>query len=620
MPRLTVVCVVCLLIVGVIAGNVADARPFGAVATKHYRLPRHAAPHRPAMTMLLGNRRVERAQDRAPAGLEQAFRVTARASGTTTHIAVYIDRRSHASHVNVVLYADRRGRPGRRITSGTLRSPRAGQWDYISVRRASVHAGRRYWLAILAARGTLFLRDRHRGGCRRVTSRPHNLRALKAVRRAEHRVKLCAMSAYAGGILAAKHGGPSGGTPPSPVSPPSSSGLPPSAPPPRVPQRPPCTTTVASMSALSTLVATAPGGTVICIAPGSYTGMSVSGAHASDVVIEPAPSLDPNGAGLVTIGLSSSLTDGFGNRVAANVAPNSSHIVLLDLHFTNELSIADGSSNITVDHNDFTQVGNGGGEMINFATSDCTAPNAPSWSGCSPEPPVSNVTITGNRFHGIDSQGDDVLHTNNFRNLTITANEITGAVENNAGGHVDCLQNVYGGQGLLFAYNYEHDNECQGFFVKDGDTSNITYDDNLFVRDTLPATNGGSSYSSSQLYNANGFVAERNTIWDGKGFTLRCSSSSVPCRATMDHNAIYMLNNGNRGDPTFFSLSESYNLFATSGFNASSGTDQTNAHAGFACGSSCGNGTVAGDDYRLSPNPSGIGIDWAPSLYTYGPG
>ena len=37
------------------------------------------------------------------------------------------------------------------------------------------------------------------------------------------------------------------------------------------------------------------------------------------------------------------------------------------------------------------------------------------------------------------------------------------------------------------------------------------------------------------------------------------------------------------------------------------------------CGSSCGNGTVAGDDYRLASNPNNIGIDWAPSQFTYGP-
>jgi hypothetical protein len=335
------------------------------------------------------------------------------------------------------------------------------------------------------------------------------------------------------------------------------------------------------------------------------------------VIVESEPGLDPNGAGRVTIGLSSTLTDGFGNAVAANIAPNSSHIVLLDLYFTNELSIAHGSTNITVEHDDFSQIGGGGGEMINFATSDCTVPNAPTWSSCSPEDPVSNVDITGNNFHGISSQGDDVLHTNNFRNLTVTANEISGAIEN--GDHVDCLQNVFGGQTLTFAYNYEHDNECQGFFLKDGDITGVTFDENLFVRDGLPAINGGSSDSSAQVYNTNGLVAQNNTIWDGKGLTLRCISSSVPCAAAINHNVAYVLDNGNRGDPTFFTLSESYNIFGTSGLGTGSGTDQVNPQPAFACGSSCGNGTVAGDNYQLATNPSNIGITWSPSQYVYGP-
>jgi hypothetical protein len=285
------------------------------------------------------------------------------------------------------------------------------------------------------------------------------------------------------------------------------------------------------MGALSSAVQTAPGGSVICVAPGSYTGMALGGAHASDVTVEPEPTLDPNGAGKVTIGLSSTLTDGFGNTVAANVAPSSSHIVIHNFYFTGELSIAYGSSYITVSNNNMTEGGQvGGGEYINFGTSNCQAPNAPTWTNCQPMAPVTNVTISGNDFHNNNQTsqgGDDVLHTNNFQNLTITGNEFSNIVENGAGGHVDCLQNVFGGSGLTFSYNYEHDNECQGFFLKDGDITNVTFDENLFLRDTVPATNGGSSASSTQVYNTTNFIAENNTIWDGKGLTLRCVNSRV---------------------------------------------------------------------------------------------
>ena len=585
----------------------------------HRALPRL----RPATHLLFGDRTVGHATRQSRPGIAQAFRFVDRSSGRISAISVYVGSPARASRLFVGIYSNGRHAPGTRLTSGSLARPRGRAWNLVHVRRASLSAGKVYWLAVLGEQRTLRFRAHTARSCMSVSSLRHRLSRLPARWQGGRRGDVCLISAFAKGISTRLHGspappgGPPAGKPPtgkpvSPVAP---------APPvgPGVPVRPSCTTTVSSTSAASAAVASAPGGAAICLAPGSYIGLNLSGAHSANVTVESEPGLDPNGAGRVTIGLSSTLTDGFGNPVAANVAPNSSNIVLLDLYFTNELSIAHGSTNIVVDHNDFSQVGNGGGEMINFATSDCTAPNAPSWSGCSPEDPVSNVTITGNNFHGIDSQGDDVLHTNNFRNLTITANEISGAVENNAGGHVDCLQNVFGGQGLVFADNYEHDNECQGFFLKDGDITNVTFDDNLFLRDELPATNGGSSQSSSQVYNTANFVAQNNTIWDGKGLTLRCASSSVGCTAQINHNLIWVFNNGNRGDPTVFNLNEGFNVFESMGFGAGGANDQVTPHPAFMCGSRCGDGTVAGDDYRLAANPSHVGITWAPSQYVYGP-
>jgi hypothetical protein len=312
------------------------------------------------------------------------------------------------------------------------------------------------------------------------------------------------------------------------------------------------------------------------------------------------------------------LTNGTGGLVAAAIAPGSSHIVVRNLYIRNELSIGAGSSFISVVHDDFSQVGNGDGMMIDFITSDCMVPNSPTWPGCRPEPPVSDVLISGNNFHGISRTGSDVLHTNNFRTLRVTGNEISGAVED--GNHVDCLQNVFGGSNLTFDHNYEHDNECQGLFLKDGDIRNVTFDDNLFVRDTLPAVNGGSSASTSQVLDTANLVAQHNTIWDDKGLTFRCLSSSVPCTASADHNLFSYLTNGNHGDSTLYSLRESFNIFANAPWSLHpSSTDRVNAHPAFLCGSKCGNGTIAGDDYRLTNNPHKIGIDWTPSQYKYGP-
>jgi hypothetical protein len=586
----------------------------------------HGAGKRRAF--LLGRRRIGHRAASSASGRARAFRFVARFSGRIAAIAVYVAGHNRARRLSAGLYSNHHGRPAIRLTSGSLeRRPTGHVWSRIAVHPRVVHAGRSYWIAVLARGGSLPFRDRRGHNCTSEASRRRHLAALPSKWGRGRLRRGCQISAYAVGRKkkfakrpAKRTGHSNGGTRSTGGSGGSGSriipGIPPS--PPTRPARPKCTTIVSSMPALSSAVAHASGGTVVCIAPGSYSGLSLSGAHGSDVTVESEPGLDPNGRGKVTIGLSSTLTDGFGNAVAANIAPNSNHLVLLDLYLTNELSIAHGSSDITIEHNDFTQIGNGGGMMVNFATSNCRAPNAPSWSGCEPEGVVSNITIAGNNFHGITGDGADVLHTNNFRNMRVTANEISGAVEN--GNHVDCLQNVYGGTGLTFDHNYEHDNECQGFFVKDGDTTNITFDDNLFVRDSLPATNGGSSDSSTQVYNTTNLVVRNNTIWDEKGLTLRCVSSSVSCTATASNNLLWVFNNGNRGDGTLFALGGGLNIFNTgSGFSTGGPTDHVNARPGFMCGSQCGTGTRAGDDYRLASQLSQIGIDWAPAQYTYGP-
>ena len=89
--------------------------------------------------------------------------------------------------------------------------------------------------------------------------------------------------------------------------------------------------------------------------------------------------------------------------------------------------------------------------------------------------------ISGNHFHGIGQSGsEDAIHLDNWRNVTVSRNEFDHIIE--SGNHTDCLQSVYGGTNLTFTRNYEHDNDCQGFFVKDGDATNVTVSDNLFVR------------------------------------------------------------------------------------------------------------------------------------------
>ena len=118
-------------------------------------------------------------------------------------------------------------------------------------------------------------------------------------------------------------------------------------------------------------------------------------------------------------------------------------------------------------------------------------------------PPVSNITIRGNR---ISRPQTDAMFLTNFRNVVIEDNEITGVVEN--GAHNDTMQTVWGGDGLVFRHNYIHDNDGQGFFIDDGRVTNVVVSDNLFLR--VPP-----NFWQIHIFNVIGAVGlEGNTLWD----------------------------------------------------------------------------------------------------------
>ena len=109
----------------------------------------------------VGSPRVGPSPDTNPAGRAEAFRSVAGSSGTsTTRLSVYLDRTSTATRVQVGLYADASGGPGRLLASGTVRTPVAGSWNTVSVPATSVRAGRcrRPATAGVAGRRTVLLR------------------------------------------------------------------------------------------------------------------------------------------------------------------------------------------------------------------------------------------------------------------------------------------------------------------------------------------------------------------------------------------------------------------------------------------------------------------------------
>jgi Right handed beta helix region len=346
----------------------------------------------------------------------------------------------------------------------------------------------------------------------------------------------------------------------------------------------PCGIRVASLGSAAEAVARAPAGGVVCLTAGSYPGkLSLAADDSADVTLQAAP-----GAHVST----------------GPIAIAGSHIVVRDLWVNGEIALAAGSSFVTLEHNDISNAHNGG-EGIVFDTSDCTAPNAPMWPGCEAQAPIANVTISANRIHNIGvGHSEDAIHLDNWRNVTISGNELEHIVE--TGNHTDCLQSVYGGTNLIFTHNYEHDNDCQGFFVKDGDATNVSFTENLFLRDQV-----GAYANFAQIWNVHGLTIQHNTIWDGKGLALAADNASVMPSARIDHNVFSnLVVEPPVGTP--YAIAEHDNLFGQAPWSfRASPTDRLASHPRFA--------DLAREDYRLARNPHGIGVDWSPAGQHYGP-
>ncbi len=346
-----------------------------------------------------------------------------------------------------------------------------------------------------------------------------------------------------------------------------------------------CTSYASSLASAARAVAMAGHGGTVCLRAGSYTGqLSLNAKPTSDVVLAPAP-----GAHVST----------------GSISIAGSHIVVRDLWVHGEIALATGASNVTIEHDDISNAGGQGGEGIVFDTADCTVPNAPKWPGCEPQAPVANVTISANHIHDVGNGGsEDAIHLDNWRNVRITGNEFDHIVE--SGNHTDCVQSVYGGEGLVFDHNYEHDNDCQGFFVKDGDATNVSFTENLLVRDQL-----GSYANFAQIWNVRGLTIQHNTIWDGKGLALVANEASFEPTATIDHNLIAtFVIEPPIGTP--FAITEHDNIFGqTPSSLRMSRSDRTLARPRFV--------KPASDDYRLARNPRGVGVNWSPVGRLYGP-
>jgi hypothetical protein len=173
-----------------------------------------------------------------------------------------------------------------------------------------------------------------------------------------------------------------------------------------------------------------------------------------------------------------------------------------------EITIAAGVKGTVIEHNLIT----GGGHGIAAGGVNCTIPNGPVYPGCTSEPAFENTLIAYNEFHG--PFYEDPIHTNNFKNLRIEHNWIHDFEE--TGNHTDAWQNVWGGEEAVFRHNVISHFVGEGMLLKDGDVTNVKYEDNLVLESgTNEAAPSGEA--EFQAFGVHGIEILHNTYASAGG-------------------------------------------------------------------------------------------------------
>ncbi len=113
---------------------------------------------------LVGSAALQPDGDTTAGGEAEAFQYEALANGTVQSIWLYVNSGDTASSIVVGLYSNASGHPGTLLTHATIAAPVAGAWNSVDVPPVKVEQGATYWLAALAPKGTLSLRDLPGGG------------------------------------------------------------------------------------------------------------------------------------------------------------------------------------------------------------------------------------------------------------------------------------------------------------------------------------------------------------------------------------------------------------------------------------------------------------------------
>ena len=343
----------------------------------------------------------------------------------------------------------------------------------------------------------------------------------------------------------------------------------------------PCSLVVYSVMAVHAALAPAPPGKVICLGNGNYGKLELSAEKRA-----PGVTVRAANPGKATI-------DG--------AELSGSNLKLARFKIDDEVVIEPGSRKISVLHNRI------GGGYFGVEAGPTTSTN------------ISDTTIRGNLFAG--PFGEDAIRLNRYHDsgdsdpygVLIEGNEIRGVREN--GNHSDCLQSVWGGDGLYFRRNYLHDNRCQGFFVKDqpAPVARVVLEDNLMLRNDAPCAPAVVGYCGPpeivQIVGpTRGVRLTSNTIWTPGNDSPVGFRAGPFGRITVTGNVLFHAWSDWPGP--FSPFIQRGNLVCK--------WDGTLPPLGRSSSTSCEPSFLdpTADDYRLV---DGIGIDWAPRDQHYGP-
>ncbi len=352
------------------------------------------------------------------------------------------------------------------------------------------------------------------------------------------------------------------------------------APPPPPTEGGSCDQTVSAISAAQSALTSAAPGSVVCLADGTYGSLSLS-------MKRPAPgvTLRAQNPGQATLG---SVTASGGG-------------VAVERFVTGSLNATASADGVAFRHDSAT-----GGVYVIGTTSSY----------------AKNIEVSGNVIRPSTGSGEkDAFMLQRFQGLRIENNEIWIADED--GNHNDGLQTVWGGKGLIFRGNWMRGGAgSQGFFIKDGEVTNVAFEDNLIAGRPSKAPYAGAPFQvydtvpnpADPFYTGYGMVIRHNTIWSNPNtsYLRECQNKAI----LVEYNVMDGWGAPDGTSCVLGQLTQDYNVI-TGGTIGKRGAHDTSTAPGFV--------DSANQDWQLTPGSAGnfsggrAGITWRPADQTYGP-